>query len=246
MGVWSGCEWLWNLRWRRRLYERERIELDRLHLIIDQIKPQQECRDIISWHGSKERSFPIKEIVGKLYESADPIIPKSLANFIWSIKAPPRALIMIWLDNMEKLKTSDFLVKKGLIDPNDAYCTFCNTELESNSHILFTCQFSWYIWMQILNWWGISGVLQNKCGPFTDAWRHLAPKRKRGKLWNLTLACVMWSIWFERNKIKFEAGSPNVEKLIFNIKIRIGEWAKELLGLDPPNKNTLSQSFDVG
>lgn len=194
MGSWDGGEWMWRFRWRRSLYEWEMVDLERLTLLIEHTTPKNDCRDIVSWYGSKDGKFPVKEIVDKLYDSVIPVLPKSLTTFIRSIKAPPRALIVIWLANMEKLKTGDFLVEKGVIDPNDAYCPFCHANPESNAHILFTCHFSWSIWMKILSWWGIAGVLQNSCGPFTVAWKKLAPRRKRGKLWNLILGCVIWSI----------------------------------------------------
>jgi reverse transcriptase-like protein len=244
MGIWNGCDWLWNFRWRRSLYDWEMVDFDRLKGLIEDFSPQHDCKDVISWHGSGEKKFPIKEIVDKLYDSMNPMLPKPLTTFIWSTKAPPRALIVLWLASMERLKTCDFLVEKGIMNLNDAVCPFCQVVTETNPHILFTCHFSWSIWMKVLSWWGVTGVLQNSCGPFTIAWKHLVPRKKRGKLWNLILCCVIWSFWFERNKVKFESGSPDADKLFLTVKIRVGVWAKELLGLNLLANSVVSHNFD--
>ena len=49
-------------------------------------------------------------------------------------------------------------------------------------------------------------------------------------MWGLILGCVIWSLWYERKKIKFENGSPNANQFAFLLRIRIGIWAKELIG----------------
>lgn len=82
-------------------------------------------------------------------------------------------------------------MNKGVIDTVNALCPFCNLEVKTNTHILFTCIFSWNIWMKVLEWWSISGVLHNRCVPFSLARKSLAPIRKRGNLWNLILGCVI-------------------------------------------------------
>ncbi|CAO2832585.1 unnamed protein product [Amaranthus hypochondriacus] len=58
-------------------------------------------------------------------------------------------------------------------------------EVESNSHVLFTCSFSWGIWMQILECWGLSGVLHNDCTTFFIQWNGLMKRRKGKDLWKL-------------------------------------------------------------
>lgn len=84
--------------------------------------------------------------------------------------------------------------------------------------------------MEILEWWGIRGVLQNHCSDFVLAWRGLVTKKKWSQLWLLVMGCIIWSIWYERNKVKFEDHEPKLQKLVFLLKVRIGVWTKELLG----------------
>lgn len=223
---------MWHLQWRRRLYDWEVGDLERLNLHLTHYTPIQHQRDGISWHGSDGSRYPTKEIMAKIYASYSPILPQAVSSYIWSIRGPPRAHLTVWLACLMKLKTGDWMVSKGLLDPSLALCPFCQGALETNSHVLFTCSFSWRVWMEILHWWGISGVLPNTCVPFVMAWRSLAPKRRRGDLWKLTLGCVLWSIWFERNKAKFEGKTPDLAYFLYTLQIRINLWGKELLGLE--------------
>lgn len=108
--------------------------------------------DGICWHGNECNKFPIKRIMDNLYTLSAPALPMSISSLIWRIKAPPRASIVIWLACLEKLKTGDFLVGKGLLDTSNALCPLCNAEFKTNSHILFSCSFSWGVWMMILDW----------------------------------------------------------------------------------------------
>lgn len=216
------------------MYDWEIADLERLNLSLVQCHPTQHQADGISWNGSVDSSYPTKEILGTLYTSHTPRLTQALSSYIWSIKVPPRVQLTVWMAGLAKLKTGDWLVQKGLLDPIHALCPFCNGALETNSHSLFSCPFSWRVWMRVLQWWGISGVLHNSCDTFILAWRGLAPKRRRGEIWKLALGCVLWSLWFERNKIKFEDKTPDVAYFLYSLKIRFTLWGKELLGLEMP------------
>lgn len=235
MGEWVDEAWRWNLSWRRNLFDWETEDLNRLYTIIENFRPHRDKHDGVSWHGIEGKKFPIMLIVSKVNESSNPLLPPTISRFIWSLKIPPRAQIIIWMACLERLKTGDILVEKGGLDPAHALCPFCSEVMESNSHIFFTCYFSWSIWMHVLNWWGTSGVLQNKCADFILAWMQLSGRRGSGKLWKLILGCVLWSIWYERNKIKFEHGTTNASHMLYTLRVRVGIWAKEMLGHDLPS-----------
>ena len=121
-------------------------------------------------------------------------------------------------------------MEKGIINPQDAACPYCRLEIESNSHILFTCRFAWSTWMEILKWWGLSAILHNRCQNFSVQWFGLVKNRKYRNIWALILGCVTWSLWYERNHIKFERKAPNLHNFVLSRKIKIGIWAKEMLG----------------
>ena len=143
-----------------------------------------------------------------------------------------------------KLKTGDNLLSLGIIDPQQALCPFCCLETESNNHTLFTCRFSWCSWMKMLEWWKISGVLQNQCNSFSIQWFGLVKNRKEQKLWGMILGCVIWSLWYERNKIKFEGRYPNLHNFVCSLKIRIRIWAKEMVGFSGVSPNDVTYNID--
>ena len=230
MGDWIEGIWAWNLRWCRTLYEWENDELQTLKTLIEASRPNMDMDDGVYWKHSGDNYYPTKDIVAKLSESFSSVLPKPIVNIVWHKFIPPRAKLYVWLANLEKLKTGDFLVEKGITGPQQAICPFCRLHTESNAHILFTCSFAWNTWMKILQWWGISGILHNKCSSFCIQWVGLMRIRKGHKLWGLILSYVICSIWFERNKIKFQSMVPDHRKFINSLIIRIGIWAKEMLG----------------
>ena len=229
MGVWQEGSWDWNLMWHRNLCEWEYEEVLRLKNLIEQNNPVRGREDSVVWKHSCSMTYPIKNIGAKMLEDKVPILSRNVINLVWQKFIPPRAQLSVWLASLEKLKTGNFLLEKGIIDSQRATCPFCNTDTESNSHIILTCNFSWRSWMEILKWWGISAVLQNRCKSFGIEWLGLVKVRKCQRMWGLVLGCVIWSLWYERNKIKFENTPINMHKFVYYLKIRIGIWAKEML-----------------
>ncbi|XP_057520751.1 uncharacterized protein LOC130801015 [Amaranthus tricolor] len=230
MGEWIGNSWEWRLEWRRSLYDWEIDEVNSLQHIIAQFGPKTDTRDGVSWKHSEVVSYPTKDIVTALTVNRAPSLPKSVVSLVWKSFISPRAKLVVWLANQGKLKTGELLVGKGIISPLDSICPFCSTEIESITHLLFVCRFSWSAWMDILKWWNISSPLQNQCTKFCMQWLGLNKGRKHRKIWTLILGCVLWSVWYERNQIKFDRITPNLQNFVFSLKIRIGIWARELLG----------------
>ena len=160
------------------------------------------------WKHSRKEEYPVKSIVDKLNESHALILPKPIISLVWKNVLPSSAQLVLWMANLEKLKTGDHLLRWAIIEPQQAACPFCDLETESNNHTLFTCRFSWCSWMEMLKWWNISGVLQNQSCSFTIQWMNLVKNRNLQNLWAMILGCVIWSLWFERNKIKFDGVHP--------------------------------------
>ena len=230
MGDWQEGSWTWHLIWRRALYDWEIEDISNLKGHIEQKKPSRDLKDGVVWRHTGNLSYPVKSITATLCEQSTPTLPKAISYVVWQKFIPPRAQLYVWLANLEKLNTGDFLVEKGIIEAQRALCPLCNLQTESNSHVLFSCTISWRVWMNMLEWWGISGALQNQCRRFCLEWLGLVKNRKYRKLWGLIQGCVIWSLWYQRNKIKFENGDPNANNFIYSLKIRIGIWAKEMMG----------------
>ena len=116
MGDWIEGSWAWDLRWRRILYDWENDEVLRLIQFIEQKRPNRDKEDGVYWKYSGNLCYPIKSIRAKMNEAYTPTFSKPIIDIVWQKFIPPRAQFSVWLANLEKLKTGDFLVEKGIID----------------------------------------------------------------------------------------------------------------------------------
>lgn len=230
MGEWHNGVWSWSFSWRRAMFDWEIEEVGRLEDILAIPTLCRERMDRISWYNTSGPNFPLKSITDKLYDDVAPILPKKTTDIIWCKFYPPRAQLTMWLACLERLKTGDKLVELGIIDVNQALCPLCRVEMESNAQIILTCRFSWEVWMDILKWWGIKGVLHSRCSSFVIEWDGLMQNHKWKNLWRISLGCCIWSLWLERNNAKFGSTAPDLKGFILNLKVRICLWAKEFLG----------------
>ncbi|XP_057550629.1 uncharacterized protein LOC130828682 [Amaranthus tricolor] len=113
-------------------------------------RPTSDSEDGVIWRYNGNLCYPVKSIAASMYEQSTPTLSKAISNIVWQRFIPPRAQLYVWLANLEKLNTGDFLVEKGIIDAQWALCPFCSRQTETNSHVLFSCDFSWSAWMNML------------------------------------------------------------------------------------------------
>ena len=239
MGRWEENNWVWNLLWRRPLHDWELDDVRALLLIVEQNRPDRGTEEGIRWRNSEVASYPTKDIHEIFNNSLGAPLSKSITSVVWQRFIPPRARLIVWLAYKERLKTGDFLVEKGIISPQNAWCPFCKNEIETNTHILFTCRFAWCTWMEILKWWNLSAPLHRSFTLFSFQWCGLVKERKRKDFWILSLGCVIWSLWYERNKILFENKIPHLQSFVMSLKFRIGTWAKEMFGVSGYTPNVI-------
>lgn len=65
---------------------------------------------------------------------------------------------------------------------------------------------------------------------FILGWKDLLKRKRKVKLWNMILICVIWSLWYERNKINFENCTSNLQKILKLIKLRVGHGQRRCQG----------------
>ena len=128
MGEWNGNSWVWSLQWRRLLFDWEIEDMRFLEQTIQQNEPRRNTQHGILWHSTEVASYPTKCIYAKFNDSLGSSLPNSIAPIVWKKFIPPRAKLTIWLADKEKLKTGDFLVEKGIISQQNAWCPFCRNE----------------------------------------------------------------------------------------------------------------------
>lgn len=193
--------------------------------------PQVQGVDDVEWRGVACPTFPIQGVLKDVYTMLSPILPRQYVSTIWHNYIPPRAQLSLWFVMLGRLKTGSALLDKGIIQAPQGLCPMCGAQVETQTHIIFTCYFSWCVWMQVLEWCNIQGVLHRDCGSFVDQWKGLLLGRKWRRVRLLLIGCVVWSIWYERNEIKFQGKSPNLHQMVASLKCRVGGWVKEYMGV---------------
>ena len=227
MGFWDGHQWRWAFNWRRdfmqweiELYNNfwERIQQHELQLGLD---------DAVRW-----RLHPSAVLTTKSFcNSVDNLlagnsIGNSFAGLAWNGLAPPRAEILIWFVLQKRLNTRERLAMLKIIPPVAAICPFCVAAVESVSHILFDCSFSWKIWSGCFHWWEMNWCCQREPLEFFQAWCGIPFRGIEKKMWISLFYVVVWSLWNIRNRVVFEGFKPVWEFEDRQVKVRWAYWLK--------------------
>lgn len=167
--------------------------------------------------------FLVKSFQDKASRMYQQTLPTKVINFIWQNRAPPRAKIVFWLLVHDRLKTGALLHHKGIVNEDQSRCTFCGEKLETISHLFFTCDFSWRVWMQMFTWWKVNSALHSDVIPNILSWSRIVYGKFKKKLWNSSFINVFWSIWFLRNQAIFEEKNLDLNEFVYSIKVRLGQ-----------------------
>jgi len=134
---------------------------------------------------------------------------------------------MTWLALLEKLNTTEMLVRKGILTTEAIMCSLCSLHLESGDHILMSCALSWEVWKCMAEDLGIKIETQQSFSQFYDWWmtrRSYNHVRKRFIV--LAFFATVWSIWHKRNMMVFHNQRYDHSTLCHTIKWRIALWSK--------------------
>lgn len=228
VGCWDGERWQWELRWRRNMFLWETELVAELMGKLESYLPKADFEDSLSWELTSNKVFSVRSLTGSINASRmQSCMDRIVAKFIWLKISPPRAQMTLWLLSHNRLQTGARLYRKRIIDEDEAQCTFCNNEIEELEHLFFICPPVWEAWMKISRWWGILLIIHRDPIVNIKSWQSLMKKRKLKPLWNTVFHAMIWTIWNERNKIRFEGSPINWEWFLEKVKFRICLWIKE-------------------
>lgn len=127
------------------------------------------CKDSIVWAPSNSGEKSLYSI----FESSLNL-PSFPAIRRWKSVAPPRIKAFGWLTWWNRIATSDFLFSRNII-PTSYPCAFCELEAETPNHLLLLCPYSWKVWSDILNWWGLSWISPGSIPDLLTWWYSFKP-----------------------------------------------------------------------
>ena len=113
--------------------------------------------DEILWRFDAFGNFSVKSFSLYVFRSAAPLLPIfDHAKVVWKGLAPLRVELFVWFIILERLNTKDHLRRFNCISEEDSKYILCLGELETVSHLFFSCSVAWRSWFSCLQWWNIS------------------------------------------------------------------------------------------
>ncbi|XP_059315533.1 uncharacterized protein LOC132066187 [Lycium ferocissimum] len=141
------------------------------------------------------------------------VLPQvSWKSFMCLNSARPKAIFTMWLQQQDRLHTTNRLKKWGL--QMDHKCTLCKAIDEDRNHFFAECVYTRELWMRLMLWQQID------C-PFLTNWEHLQDwilqyttgRTPRARMIKMVFTEYIYTIWTERNARVFEKHERKADAL---------------------------------
>ncbi|CAM8956998.1 unnamed protein product [Rhodiola kirilowii] len=142
MGSRADRNWIWQLQFRRSLYQWEEMRKEEL---------------LLSLSHTTERYGRGSDSVGSFKR--------------WKIRTPPKVEMLVWRLYHDSLPTRDILARKEVLSSGqNLNCELCDQHVESVDHLLLICKWSWRLWTWCLRWWGFCWVVPPTMKDLLQGW----------------------------------------------------------------------------
>lgn len=187
-----------------------------------------EVEDSCYWLAHSSGSFTVASVWQRMESSKGP--EKSITRSIWRNIAPPKVQFLCWLIWRGRIKSSDLLLRIGVLNPNaSTLCVFCKSEVETMNHVLLHCHLVWRVWSDIVKWWNLCWVIPGLVEELLQWWSGIRFKVQMVKIWKVVPLAMLWYVWKLRNECVFNEAKPDFADLTELVKIRVALWAKSHL-----------------
>ncbi|XP_057803747.1 uncharacterized protein LOC131019081 [Salvia miltiorrhiza] len=227
MGEWVDGVWVWKLEWNREIRDRDAHHINNLQVFLDDYSVKVGEADGWKWKLTSNGIFNVnsayKAICHHSCSNTQQIyIPE--CSSIWKSAAPYKAKVTAWRILMGRMPTCDNLIRRQIeIPAPEAVCVFCQNQVETCNHLLFSCNKSAEIWYDVIFWLGKKSVFHCSAREHFTAFMNIGDKGDGYFLRSVWL-CIVWCIWKCRNECKFNQGQWNKDKMIREIKTRLWTW----------------------
>ncbi|KAM6583311.1 hypothetical protein CsatB_010313 [Cannabis sativa] len=137
---------------------------------------------------------------------------------VWGRLNTPKHSFILWLAIQGRLRTKDTLRRMGM--NIDEHCEFCSTQNESADHLFFQCRLSAACLQGIKQWlsWKVSA---DTLSTLTRWIGRSKISKFRKNLLAAALACLVYTLWKNRNLSVWEKKKPNAEKMIIGMRSEV-------------------------
>ena len=158
---------------------------------------------------------------------ADQLPSQPITGFrqLWEIKIPPTALAFSWRLLWDRLPSKENLIRRQIVLQNDL-CPFCQSQVESASHLFFSCHKIMPLWWEFYSW--VKEVRALHSNPMENFLQHcsLAASRnsnRRRKVWWIVATTSIWNL---RNDMIFNNQPFVISKLVDNSIFLTWSWLR--------------------
>jgi hypothetical protein len=142
---------------------------------------------------------------------------------IWKTKAPRRACFFVWTAAWQRILTCENLRKRGYFITS--WCCMCRCNGETVEHLLLHCHVAGALWNWIFKTFGMQWVMSGTVADLLHSWWN-GLGRHSSDIWNFVPACLMWTIWKERNQRTFEDVSKADNQILEGFIQTLFDWSK--------------------
>ncbi|CAN1748138.1 Putative ribonuclease H protein At1g65750 [Linum perenne] len=178
----------------------------------------------LSWTLASSGSFSVSSWFKHLIDVQFPGSNFFPFSTIWKKGVPSKICGFLWLLFHGNISTFDNLSKRGFIGPN--LCVLCRADLESVSHLFFSCNFARTVWNVFSSKVSIHGPFHIVADLLVEGWQTRNCSREFEKFGKFFLHAFVWFMWGERNGRIFRDEDLDVHRLAWRIAFAMGRWAR--------------------
>ncbi|PWA61293.1 RNA-directed DNA polymerase, eukaryota, Reverse transcriptase zinc-binding domain protein [Artemisia annua] len=176
--------------------------------------------DSWAWACDPSGTYTVKSMKHKLSKAS--FGPKHW-NFPWNNLAPLKTNILGWRLEMNRLPTSDLLLRRNIPIPS-LTCPLCNSHDETSQHLFISCPFSDALWTFLLSWCKIPLSKPSHARALFEIHKDPMISSKKSRLINLIVLSYIWTIWKIRNKCIFSNKPPSIRYATKELKSNSFLW----------------------
>ncbi|GJX98277.1 RNA-directed DNA polymerase, eukaryota [Tanacetum coccineum] len=111
----------------------------------------EDSMDMWSWSLEGSGNFSVASVRREIDKN---LLPMVSSKTRWVNEVPKKVNIHAWKVKLDCLPTRLNISRRGM-SINSILCPNCDKEVESSSHIFFSCQFAREIFARITSWWEV-------------------------------------------------------------------------------------------
>ncbi|KAH1262193.1 putative ribonuclease H protein [Glycine max] len=212
--------------WRgRNLFDHEMVSASDFIDQVSALSPNATFKDQWVWGADPKGTFSTSSAYHFIREAQSTAYQNQAFSQLWDIKAPPKALAFAWRLMWDRLPTKDNLSRRQVALDSDL-CTFCQSQVESASHLFFSCNKIMPLWWEFSSWVNEDRVMH--CRPVDHFTQHLslAASQAINRKWKVWWVAATVSIWNYRNAMIFKNHQFAISKLVDDAIYLTWSWLR--------------------